>query len=295
MRAMRRRNVACGSAKGLLVLAVLTTACGLGNAGVAPREAPIVESVITSRYESAPTTVRVILPSDVDVKDGRRYPVVYVLPVFAGEDARVGDAMKVVQEAGLADRYQAIFVQPTFSYVPWYADNPDDPRMRQETYLLRDVIPFVERHYPVRSDGQGRFLLGFSKSGWGAFSLLLRYPHLFEKAAAFDSPLMLQTPSRGYMPVVFETQENFERYEVSRLLREHAADYRSEKRFVLLGYHGYRTDLEQADALMTQLGIPHDFIDGPARAHSWDSGWLTDAVAMLFSDDVRTARTTAAE
>ena len=51
--------------------------------------------------------------------------------------------------------------------------------------------------------------IGFSKSGWGAFSLLLRHPEVFGRAAAWDAPLMLEQPNRYGMGAVFGSQENF--------------------------------------------------------------------------------------
>jgi hypothetical protein len=59
----------------------------------------------------------------------------------------------------------------------------------------------------------GLLLLGFSKSGWGAlFSLLLRHPDVFGKAAAWDAPLVMDSPGRHGNGDIFGTPENFEKY-----------------------------------------------------------------------------------
>ena len=39
-------------------------------------------------------------------------------------------------------KHKAIFVAPTFSHLPWYADHPSDASIRQETYFLKVVVPF---------------------------------------------------------------------------------------------------------------------------------------------------------
>ncbi len=108
---------------------------------------------------------------------------------------------------------------PTFSHLPWFADHPSDPHIRQETYFLKVVLPFIERTYPVGTDRLSRALLGFSKSGWGAWTLLLRHPDMFERAAAWDAPMTMEVPRYGMAPIA-GTQENFERYRVTTLLRE---------------------------------------------------------------------------
>ena len=47
------------------------------------------------------------------------------------------------------------------------------------------------------------------------------------------------------------------------------------------GYQGFREDVQRAHALMDGPGIPHDYEDGPLRAHRWDSGWVEPVVQSL--------------
>jgi S-formylglutathione hydrolase FrmB len=168
--------------------------------------------------------------------------------------------------------------------VPWYADHPTDAKIRQETYFLEVVIPFVDRAYPTLAKQEGRLLVGFSKSGWGAFSLLLRHPLLFGKAVAWDAPLMMQRPDKNLpaMADIFGTQENFEKYRISALLEKRAAKLSEPPRLIHFGYGNYREQHQSAHKLMEELKIPHQYRDGPKREHSWSSGWLRDAVQMLW-------------
>jgi enterochelin esterase-like enzyme len=145
------------------------------------------------------------------------------------------------------------------------------------------VVPFIERTYPVRAEAGGRLLLGFSKSGWGAFSLLLRHPGVFSKAAAWDAPLMLTRPDRFGMGAIFGTQENFEQYQITRLLEGQAGRLQKEKRLILLGYGNFRDQHQRAHALMADLKIAHEHRDGPARAHDWHSGWVAEAAGLLLA------------
>src|SRR5262249_30765195 len=141
-----------------------------------------------------------------------RYPVIYVLPVEAKNESRFGNGLLEVKKQDLHNKLKAIFVAPTFSHLPWYADHPTDASIRQESYFLKVVIPFVDKTYPTIAEARGRLLLGFSKSGWGAWSLLLRNPEMFGKAAAWDAPLMMEKPNNFGMGEIFGTQENFENY-----------------------------------------------------------------------------------
>ena len=171
---------------------------------------------VESPFQAGTTKIRVLLPDRP--APASRYRVMYVLPVEAGEGRRFGDGLDEVRKLGLHNTHQLICVAATFSHVPWYADHPADPHIRQESYFLRVVVPAVEARYPARPEQAGRLLLGFSKSGWGAWSLLLRHPDMFAKAAAWDSPMMLDGPGLYGSGGIFLTQDNFDKHRIPALL-----------------------------------------------------------------------------
>ena len=227
--------------------------------------------------------VRVLLPTSCDVE--KRLPVVYVLPVEAGAGDKYGDGLLEAQRHDLANRLGAVFVAPTFAQLPWYADHPSDRGVRQESHLLECVLPFVEEHYPVHKNPGGRLLVGFSKSGWGAWSLLLRHPGIFGRAAAWDAPLQMNAPGHYGSGPIFGSTENFRQYQVSRRLAERAALLRTEPaRLILLGYGGFRDDHLKTHELLDELKIPHVYRDGPARKHDWHSGWFREACDLLLAE-----------
>ncbi|HEV3383755.1 MAG TPA: alpha/beta hydrolase-fold protein [Gemmata sp.] len=237
---------------------------------------------VRSSYQANATQIRVLLPDKLE--QDKRYPVVYVLPVEAGNENRFGDGLLEIKKQNLHNKFASIYVAPTFSHLPWYADHPAKNDIGQETYFLKVVMPFIEKTYQVKSEASGRLLLGFSKSGWGAFSLLLRHPDLFGKAAAWDAPLMMVRPDRYGMGDIFGTQEHFEKYQITKLLETQAGKFRKEKRLCLLGYGNFRDHHEKADMLMTNLKIAHEYRDGFSRKHDWHSGWVAEAVEWLVAE-----------
>ena len=243
---------------------------------------------VRSPYQAGTTQIRVLRPDKVE-KD-KKCSVVYVLPVEAGTESKYGDGLKEIKNLDLHNKYGAVFVAPTFSHLPWYADHPTKPEIRQESYFVKVVVPFIDKTYAAGAGsvagaecpGRGRLLLGFSKSGWGAWSLLLRHPDLFHKAAAWDAPLMMDKPGKYGSGDIFGTAENFEGYRIGKLLQDHAEKLRKEKRLVLLGYGGFRAEHEKAHALMDKLKVAHEYRPGPARKHGWHSGWVKEAVELLI-------------
>lgn len=243
----------------------------------------ILVHAVKSPYEAGETQVRVLLPDTLT--EGTRYPVVYVLPVEARNESRYGDGLLEVKRHGLHNNFRAIFVAPTFSHLPWYADHPTDPEIRQETYFLKVVVPFIEGRYPARPDPDGRLLLGFSKSGWGAWGLLLRHPEVFGKAAAWDAPLTMDRPGKYGSGAIFGTPENFGAYQITSLLERRASELRGRRRLILLGHGNFRGDHETAHDLLVDLMVPHAYEDGPRREHRWESGWVPEAAALLLRDE----------
>ena len=214
---------------------------------------------------------------------GHRYPVVYVLPVESGNEHRYGNGLLEIKNNDLHNQHEAIFVAPTFSHTPWFADHPTDPTVRQETYFLKVVVPLVEQTYAALAEPSGRLLLGFSKSGWGAWTLLLRHPEVFGRAAAWDSPLLMDRFGLYSSGAIFGDEENFKRYHVTSLLRDKADRVRDGKRLVLMAYGPTPQGHEKVHALLDELRIAHAYRDGPQRKHDWHSGWVRDAVEELLA------------
>jgi len=235
--------------------------------------------LVKSPYQAGTTKIRVLLPERIDKR--KKYPVLFVLPVEAKDADHYGDGLLEVKIADLHNKHGLICVAPTFSHLPWYADHTTDKTIRQETYFLKVVVPFVDKSYPALGQPQGRLLVGFSKSGWGAFTLLLRHPNVFGRAAAWDAPLMKVKPNQFGMGPIFGRLNNFKKYQVTALLRQHENLLKKSNRLVLTGYGNFRGHHQQVHQLMKQLDIKCVYRDGPQRRHRWDSGWLPEAVSLL--------------
>lgn len=264
----------------LLLLNVDVRAAAPVISSAAPATNGFVVHTVQSEFQSGPTKIYVRAPDRVP--PGARLSVLYLLPVEAKDEQRWGDPLAETAKLDLANKLNVIIVYPTFSHLPWYCDHPTDPGIRQESYFLKVVVPFIERAYPARAGRDARLLLGFSKSGWGAWSLLLRSPDTFGKAVAWDSPMMMEKGLYG-MAAIAGTPENFERHRIPNLLREHGKSLGSEPRLLLMGYDNFRTPTQQAHALLDELKIPHAYRDGPQRKHHWNTGWVEEAAHWLVT------------
>jgi len=269
-----------------MVLAASLIAVRQGSASKTAREtltaSPEIEFTIDSPHQRLPTTIRVLFPDGF--QPDRSYRVVYVLPVEAAKENRYGDGLNEIRKYGLQNRWNVICVAPTFSDLPWYANHPNDPRLGQERYFLNDVLPTMEANFPVLPERRGRLLLGFSKSGWGAFSLLLRNPETFERAVAWDAPLTMTAPGQFGSGPIFGTPENFQKYEILSLLERSSALAEDPPRLFLSGWCNFGMHHARTHQRMLELGIPHGNRDEKQTPHDWHSGWVPRSFDWLCRD-----------
>ena len=234
---------------------------------------------VQSPFQKGKTRIYVLTPDNM--KPGKRYKVIYVLPVEPGPGKRWGNGLSEIKKLNLHNKLDVIFVMPTFSDWPWYCDHPTDPVLRQETYFLKVVVDYIDRSYPVLAQPGGRLLLGFSKSGWGTFTLLLRHPDRFGRAAAWDAPLNMAAPNRFGMGPIFGTQANFDNYRISDLLKKRFAKLGKARRLAMVGYSNFRSHHQQIHEELKKLAIPHWYNDVTQGKHHWNSGWIQAGVRFL--------------
>jgi hypothetical protein len=231
--------------------------------------APVAYEVETveSRHQRTANYLRTVRPKQVAER------TLLVLPVTADISGQWGDGFYEALRLDLANRYGMNVAAPSFSDLPWYADHPENGKLAQERYLLEDILPRLS----------GRVLLvGFSKSGNGAMTLLLRHPERFAAAAAWDAPLLLEAPGKYGSGPIYGTAENFAGYYIPALLEKRAAELRGRRaRIAISGHGGFEGQVTGAHERMEALGIPHEYDNATRRQHHWSSGWLDGAVATL--------------
>ncbi len=247
---------------------------------------------VTSVYQgSQPQSVRVLKPTNP--VSGQPPRLLYVLPVDAGVDtpsSTWGDALDQLRQLNVANQYNMTLIEPSFNYEPWYGDNVLDPTRRMESFLIDDLVPWGDAFLPPNSVPQ-RYLLGFSKSGNGVLFLILRHPGVFNAAAAWDAPTQLSNLfDFSALPLNFGTQANYNLYNIPSLVTSNTQPFLAQNRLWISGDQAsWTAEMDQLNDQMTAAGIPHTWVSGATRVHSWTSGWLQGAVSGLAADATSTA------
>jgi S-formylglutathione hydrolase FrmB len=122
---------------------------------------------------------------------GLRYPVVYLLHGGGGdeEDWHVsGNVSSILDDAAAADPSKAVIaVMPDGRSGFWF--DQADGSYRNEEYVLRHLVPYVDRHLRTIADRRGRSIIGLSNGGYGALHLAAKAPDLFVAAGAMSANL----------------------------------------------------------------------------------------------------------
>jgi len=179
---------------GLLSFALLLAAGCKHNGALhdRPRLVPGMRSVdftLSSAALRRAMPYRVFLPASL--RPGARYPVVYLLHGGGGGYRDWSNDSDVAQYA--AQGLILVMPEGESSYFVNSATRPGD---RYEDYIVQDLIPDVERHFPVRSTRSGRAIAGVSMGGYGAIRIAFDHPDLFAFVGTISAAL--DVPSRPF-------------------------------------------------------------------------------------------------
>lgn len=255
-------------------------------------ERGVWEFALPSEYQSQPARVQVLLPDWLEATE--RYPVLYILPVDASAKEPWGNGLAEARKANLANELKVICVYPLIqSGIPWYGNHASNAGNRQEDFMVKTLVPAIDARYPTRAEKEQRWLIGFSKSGWGAFTLLLNHPECFSYAAGWDTPFMLTGDNSGkdWGPMGlsgnFGTVEAMRPNVPTRLALAKAAWLKERTRLVLGPGNSWTAQSREMHDLLEKNGIPHIYRQDLLLKHAWDSGWF----ASVAKDLVTLART----
>jgi hypothetical protein len=246
---------------------------------------------VRSQFLNGSNAIEVLLP-DGYVQE-KSYRVLYVLPVEAGIGGRFGDGLVEVKKANVHNKYRMICVAIAFDTIPWYGAHATDQRIRHEEYIKKVAVPLTESRYRTSGNAEDRLLLGFSKSGWGALTLVFRNPDFFGYACSWDAPLMMDETKFGMFGTGrhFGTSAQFAEYLPARLVERQAGHFKGRARIAVLGHRSFGTAASPDNRPHTRafheklaaLGVKHHYDNGLLLKHDWHSGWVAPAVDALLA------------
>jgi enterochelin esterase-like enzyme len=130
----------------------------------------------------------VYLPAGYD-SGTARYPVVYLFHGFSDSHKEWEPRLKPVLDRLMSERRlpPMIFVLPNGrnAYLSSYFTNSKTAG-NWEDYVVRDLVPDIDRRYRTLEDARGRGITGYSKGGFVALRMAMRHPEVFSSAYAIS-------------------------------------------------------------------------------------------------------------
>ena len=127
--------------------------------------------------------VAVLLPAGYSTHHKTRCPVIYFLDGYSGDGQRILTGICKDTAPQQADEFNVILVA-VGSGNSWYFDSPINTSSRWQTFLTKELIPYIDSHYKTIHTREGRAITGLSMGGHGAFYTAFRHPDLFLAAGA---------------------------------------------------------------------------------------------------------------
>jgi S-formylglutathione hydrolase FrmB len=148
----------------------------------------IYSPVMKKNLKAAVTT-----PSSYS-SSSKNYPVLYLLH---GGSGAFNDWHKKVTEPGLvnqlADQYNLIIVTPSVGPASYYYDSPMMDSVQYETYIIKELIPEIDKKYRTLDKRESRAITGLSMGGHGAIILSAKHPELFIAAGSMSGVMNIDT------------------------------------------------------------------------------------------------------
>ena len=171
------RAVAGVGVRAFVALGLVLAACGV--AAAQSRTARTVR--IASQTLGGEATFAILLPPDYDATT-KRYPVLYLLHGGTQNHASYPSRSWFAKEVTSRGLIAVTPHVPPFAYTARGASGS----MAVDTFIVRDLVAYVDAHYRTVSTRNGRAIAGLSMGGFGAVTTGLSHPELFGTVGAFS-------------------------------------------------------------------------------------------------------------
>jgi S-formylglutathione hydrolase FrmB len=138
------------------------------------------------------TPFRLYLPAGYFENNDRKFPLMLLIHGYGGTCKSDWTQQNIIRK--MADKFGIILVWPDGNFIidkgiipSWYINSPKIKNARMEDYIIKELIPFIEKKFRVKKDKASRAIGGISMGGFGAFYLASRYNDYFGVACSMSA------------------------------------------------------------------------------------------------------------
>jgi len=264
--------------KRIKILLAILFFCQLGFSRVQVDTIAVLSSKMKKEIKSV-----VIVPENYSTK--KHYPVVYLLHGYSDNYAKWVKTVPSIKT--LSTERQMIIVCPDGGFSSWYMDSPVDSAFQYESFIVKDLIPYIDTHFTTINDRQSRAITGQSMGGHGALYLAIRNKDLFAYAGSMSGVVDLRFTSKKFdlskrIGTVESKPKEWDDRSVVNLVQS-----LKNKELSLIIDCGMSDSFYQINAALhrrlVSLDIDHDYIERPGE-HNWDYWTNSIQYQLLFFD-----------
>jgi S-formylglutathione hydrolase FrmB len=152
-----------------------------------PKSARLLSLKLDSKLMNRQMPYRVLVPVGYDQDSGKenKYPVIYLLHGLTGHNNDWSDQTKL-EEYTASSPYLIVMPEGDNG---WYTDSETVEHQNYESYIIRELIPEIEKKFGVKKNRESRAIAGLSMGGFGALKFGVKYPEKFVLAGSFSGAI----------------------------------------------------------------------------------------------------------
>jgi len=242
--------------------------------------------LIQSNYLKKATKFVVIQPSNQSQQNNtkERYPVVYLLNGYGGDYGQW--PITTPQLTKTADDLKIIFVCPDGGIGSWYFDSPIDSSIRYESYITKELVPYIDANFSTKANPKSRAITGLSMGGHGALYLAIRHSEIFGAAGSTSGGVDFRAfPNRwDIKKALGDYESNKERWYEYTVMRQVELLKNNQLALIIdCGIDDFFMPVNRAlHEKLLQLKIDHDYIERPGEHNHIYWGSSIDFQILFF-------------
>lgn len=242
--------------------------------------------LIQSNYLKKATKFVIIQPTNQNQQNNsqERYPVVYLLNGYGGDYGQW--PITTPQLTKTADDLKIIFVCPDGGIGSWYFDSPIDSSIRYESYITKELVPYIDANFSTKASPNSRAITGLSMGGHGALYLAIRHSDIFGAAGSTSGGVDFRAfPKRwDIKKALGEYESNKERWYEYTVMRQVELLKNNQLALIIdCGIDDFFMPANRAlHEKLLQLKIEHDYIERPGEHNHIYWGSSVDYQILYF-------------
>ncbi len=224
-----------------------------------------IDTLLLNSVQLNKQTKVVIVKPNSDNSNDEKFPVIYLLHGYGGNYAQWSKIAPQLSKT--ANELKIIFVCPDGGKGSWYFDSPIDSSIKYESYITKELIPYIDANFPTKPESKFRAITGLSMGGHGALYLAIRHPNLFGAAGSTSGGVDFRPfPNNWDIKLALGNyEENKDRWEQSTVLHQ-VEKLENNKLAIIIdcGIDDFFITVNRAlhEKLLLQK-INHDYIERP--------------------------------